>query len=240
MTKDDVEEMTPDEMERLQWIADESNDDCACGETCMVCIASKGARVALKILAKDAPTPAAANEVLEMKKLATCSECGHAVHKMTCLELDSDGSGHSIQCGCTFTSPAEDHGDPATWNKGMFDKFAAGKAEGAELPPRPTREYRQQFSTALTGYYYVQYSEFKRYADALEAKVSSLQRELDEAREGADNLYKPLSDLVDAIEDAGGFDGNGDTFYLREAVSALEVHEKRLPSPPEPAERGSK
>jgi len=73
--------------------------------------------------------------------------------------------------------------------------------------------------------------------DELESRNESLQRELDEARKGADNLYKPLSDLVDAIEDAGGFDGNGDTFDLREAVSALEVHEKQLPSPPEPAKK---
>lgn len=74
------------------------------------------------------------------------------------------------------------HRDHYSYNHNFVRR--AGRAEGVELPPRPKREYRQQFSTALTGYHYVQYSEFKRYADALEAKVSSLQRELEEARKG--------------------------------------------------------
>jgi len=63
----DVDEMTPDEMERLHRIAAEEDADCECSGTCMVCIAAKAARVALKVLAK-LPADASPSEPQEQEK----------------------------------------------------------------------------------------------------------------------------------------------------------------------------
>jgi hypothetical protein len=79
---------------------------------------------------------------------------------------------------------------------------------------------------------------FSWFAAALtkrESQLSEAMSRLSQLEKENAALYSALSDLVDGIEDAGGHDENGDVFVIEDAVAALEMHEKRLPSPPKEA-----
>jgi len=52
-----------------------------------------------------------------------------------------------------------------------------------ELPERPTKETVKQFATMLTSISFLQWAEFVRYADAMEAEVKRLREELKDANE---------------------------------------------------------
>lgn len=58
-------------------------------------------------------------------------------------------------------------------------------------------------------------------------------------KEVSQALYEALSGLVDAIEDGGGHDENGDVFDVRKAVSALERFEAASLPPSAPSTPGS-
>jgi len=101
-----------------------------------------------------------------------------------------------------------------------------------ELPPLPkpmmsSKHWDSGIEWSLAGERAVRLEREDQLREAL-SRISQLEKE-------NAALYSALSDLVDGIEDAGGHDENGDVFAIEDAVSALEMHEKRLPSPPKEA-----
>lgn len=57
--------------------------------------------------------------------------------------------------------------------------IAPSAVQGEELPDRPKKESVKQFATMLTGISFVQWAEFVRYADKVEAETSRLKGERD-------------------------------------------------------------
>jgi hypothetical protein len=72
----------------------------------------------------------------DVEEMKACEMCGHVVHRSTCLEGCSDGSGHPVQCGCIYLKGCEDHGDARTWGPETIAKLPAD-ASPSEPPKCP-------------------------------------------------------------------------------------------------------